>query len=97
MTYLDLIRKVDWSLEYGNITVEEFKQMIEPLHREITAQVEELQEIRQEIEQTTSRYTIARERGGMGQIEWSDRLIKESDILKIIDTHIKEYTNETDN
>jgi hypothetical protein len=31
-----------------------------------------------------SRYTIARERDGMGQIEWSDQLIKVSDAVDII-------------
>ena len=38
-----------------------------------------------EINQLTSRYSISKERGGMGQVEWSDKLIKESDILQIID------------
>lgn len=37
-----------------------------------------------EIEQTTSRYTISRERGTIGQVEWSDRLIKESEVLEIL-------------
>ena len=31
-----------------------------------------------------SRYTIAKERGGMGQVEWSDQLIKVSDAVNII-------------
>lgn len=44
-----------------------------------------LDKIRAEIEQITSRYSISKERGGMGQVEWSDRLIKESDVLQIID------------
>ena len=43
--------------------------------------------IRAEIEQLTSRYTISRERGGMGQVEWSDMLIKESEVLQIIDKY----------
>lgn len=46
-----------------------------------------LDKIRAEIEQTTSRYSISRERGGMGQVEWSDNLIKESEVLKIIDKY----------
>jgi len=45
--------------------------------------------IRAEIEQLTSRYSISKERGGMGQVEWSDRLIKESDVLDIIDKYTK--------
>ena len=45
--------------------------------------------IRTEIEQLTSRYSISKERGGMGQVEWSDRLIKESDVLDIIDKYTK--------
>ena len=48
-----------------------------------------LEQIRDEIEQLTSRYSISKERGGMGQVEWSDRLIKESDVLQIIDKYIK--------
>jgi len=46
-----------------------------------------LDKIRAEIEKTTSRYTISRERGAMGQVEWSDRLIKESEVLEIIDKY----------
>ena len=45
------------------------------------------EKIRAEIEQTTSRYTISRERGAMGQVEWSDRLIKESEVLEILDKY----------
>ena len=37
-----------------------------------------------EIEMNASRYTIARERGGMGQVEWSDQLIKVRDAVDII-------------
>ena len=48
---------------------------------------EVLFKIRAEIEQLTSRYSISKERGGMGQVEWSDRLIKESDVLQIIDKY----------
>ena len=46
-----------------------------------------LDKVRAEIEQLTSRYSISKERGGMGQVEWSDRLIKESDVLQIIDKY----------
>ena len=46
-----------------------------------------LDKLRAEIEQTTSRYCISRERGGSGQVEWSDRLIKESEVLEIIDKY----------
>lgn len=49
--------------------------------------VKVLDEIKDEIKQLTSRYTISRERGGMGQVEWSDRLIKEDDVLQIIDKY----------
>ena len=37
-----------------------------------------------EIEMNALRYTIAKERGGMGQVEWSDQLIKVSDAVDII-------------
>lgn len=46
-----------------------------------------LGKIRAEIEQLTSRYSISKERGGMGIVEWSDRLIEESDVLQIIDKY----------
>ena len=46
-----------------------------------------LEKLGTEIKQLTSRYTISRERGGMGQVEWSDRLIKEDDILQIINKY----------
>lgn len=46
-----------------------------------------LDKIRAEIGQLASRYTISRERGGMGQVEWSDRLIKESEVMQILDKY----------
>lgn len=46
-----------------------------------------LSKIRAEIEQIVSRYSISRERGGMGKVEWSDSLIKESEVLKILDKY----------
>lgn len=50
-------------------------------------QVYILDKIRAEIEKFTSRYTISHERGAMGHVEWSDKLIKESEILEIIDIY----------
>lgn len=41
-------------------------------------------QIQTEIEMSASRYTIAKERGGMGKVEWSDQLIKVSDAVDII-------------
>jgi hypothetical protein len=58
-----------------------------------TIQAIPLDKIRAEIEKTTSRYTISRERGAMGQVEWSDRLIKESEVLEIIDKYKAESEN----
>lgn len=54
---------------------------------------EVLDKITAEIEQIASRYSISRERGGMGQVEWSDSLIKESEVLKILDKHKAESEN----
>ena len=62
----------------------------EDIYKEIVKILEQepiLDKIRAEIEQLTSRYTISRERGGMGQVEWSDMLIKESEVLEIIDKY----------
>lgn len=41
-------------------------------------------EAQTKIEMNASRYSIAKERGGMGQVEWSDQLIKVSDAVDII-------------
>ena len=46
-----------------------------------------LDKIRTEIKQTASRYTISRERDAIGKVEWSDILIKESEVLAIIDKY----------
>lgn len=46
-----------------------------------------LDKIKTEIEQTASRYTISRERDGMGQVEWSDWLIPKNEVLEIIDKY----------
>lgn len=51
---------------------------------------EVIDKIKAEIEQTTSRYCISRERGCSGQVEWSDRLIKESEVLEIIEKYKSE-------
>lgn len=56
---------------------------------------EMLDKIKADIMKIASRYTISRERGAMGQVEWSDRLIKESEILQIIDKY-KAESEDTD-
>lgn len=56
----------------------------------VTPQTDILDKIKAEIEQTVSRYSISRERGCIGQVEWSDRLIKESEVLEIIDKYRKD-------
>jgi hypothetical protein len=69
------------------------KKAIEDLPS-IQPKTDVLDKIRAEIEKTTSRYTISRERGAMGQVEWSDRLIKESEVLEIIDKYEAESEDE---
>jgi len=71
---------------------EEHKLILELLEQEPI-----LDKIRAEIEKTTSRYTISRERGAMGQVEWSDRLIKESEVLEIIDKYKAESDHKCHN
>ena len=73
-----------FSKHIDELTCGEVKQAIE------MCKVDVLDKIKAEIEQLTSRYSISKERDGMGHIEWSDRLIKESDVLKIIDKHKEE-------
>ena len=48
----------------------------------------DIEDIKVEIQGRTQRYTLARERCGMGQVDWSDYLIKADDVIKIIDKHI---------
>ena len=57
-----------------------------------------IEDIKAEIQEHTQRYTLARESGGMGQVDWSDYLIKADDVIKIIDKHIsgKENDGNTD-
>ena len=47
----------------------------------------DIDDIKAEIQEHTRRYTLARESGGMGQVVWSDYLIKADDVIKIIDKH----------
>ena len=84
--------------EYAEI----LKGLIVPIHAEpamdraieLLEQEPIIDKIRADIEQLTSRYSISKERGGMGIVEWSDRLIKESDVLKIIDKYKTESEGE---
>lgn len=46
-----------------------------------------LDKIREEIEEKAERYCLSKESTYMGQVEWSERLIKENDVLKIIDKY----------
>ena len=46
-----------------------------------------LGEIKADIEQTTSRYCLSIEHSALGHVVWSDRLIKESEVLEIIDKY----------
>lgn len=61
--------------------------VIEQLRADRDRLLSVLDKIRAEIEQTASRYTISRERDAMGKVEWSDILIKESEVLQIIDKY----------
>ena len=61
-----------------------------------TEQKAVLGKIRAEIEQLTSRYSISKKRGSMGIVEWSDRLIEESDVLQIIDKYKAESEDNKD-
>ena len=57
--------------------------------REVNCPIKcDIKDIRAEIQEHTQRYTLARESGGMGQVDWSDYLIKADDVIKIIDKHI---------
>lgn len=53
-----------------------------------------LDEIKADIEQTTSRYCLSIEHSALGHVVWSDRLIKESEVLEIIDKYKAEGSGE---
>ena len=45
--------------------------------------------LRDKILGLSCRYSISRERGCGGQVEWSDRLIKQDDVLKVFEEYQK--------
>ena len=47
-----------------------------------------IEDIKAEIKGRIQRYTLARESFGMGQVDWSDYLIKSDDVIAIIDKHL---------
>lgn len=96
MADIELVIKIDedtWTLMNPFLPMTEMEHAIAlgiPLpkgHGRLLDEKDILDKIRAEVEQTTSRYTISRERGAMGQVEWSDRLIKESEVLAILDKY----------
>lgn len=50
----------------------------------------ELKDIREEIARYTFFLSLSKERSAIGQVEWSGYLIKESDVLEILDKKISE-------
>ena len=63
----------------------EFGEKIEPTTKnDLGVDCIDRAQAQTEIEMNALRYTIAKERGGMGQVEWSDQLIKVSDAVDII-------------
>lgn len=87
---LDELNKWDWQELYLPIHFKENIIDVVPSVRPQEPKTDVLDKIRAEIEQSISRYSISKERGGMGQVEWSDRLIKESDVFEIIDKYMAE-------
>lgn len=73
---------IEQYLEETN-TVLLMKESFERLKEKANA----LDKIKAEIEKAASRYTISRERDGMGQVEWSDWLIQKDEVLEIIDKY----------
>ena len=49
----------------------------------------DFEHLRDKIIRLSCRYSIARERGCGGQVEWSDRLIKQEDVLKAFEEYQK--------
>ena len=84
-----LISQEDGDYESHKRCAEEHRQLTEWLkdYKRLLEQQPTLDKIRTEVEQTASRYSISRERGCIGQVEWSDRLIKESEVMQILDKY----------
>lgn len=55
-----------------------------------TITLDELKELREEIEHCSLRYNLAREQGYQGQVVWSEYLYKQGDVLAILDKKIAE-------
>ena len=55
-----------------------------------TITLDELKELREEIEHCSLRYNLAREQGCQGQVVWSEYLYKQGDVLAILDKKIAE-------
>lgn len=49
----------------------------------------DIEQIKIKIIAMSCRYSLARERGCGGQVEWSDRLIKVDDVLKVFEEYQK--------
>ena len=86
-------------MKISEIITNKYKLRMPPtVYYELLADVVEVEEeqepmsviddIKAEIKEHTQRYTLSRESGGMGQVDWSDYLIKTDDVLNIIDKHI---------
>lgn len=55
-----------------------------------TITLDDLKELREEIEHCSLRYNLAREQGCQGQVVWSEYLYKQGDVLAILDKKIAE-------
>jgi len=72
------------AVSLDNVDVEAFDMAIKALEQQPCEDSISRAEAQTEIEMNASRYAISKERGGMGQVEWSDQLIKVSDAVDII-------------
>jgi len=91
---IEMLQKLAYSIHgiMDGIDADNCKKIIKALEQELTPKdnlavdcncISRVQ-AQTEIQMHASRYTIAKERGGMGQVEWSDQLIKVSDAIDII-------------
>ena len=53
-----------------------------------------LDDIKDDIRYYTQRYTLSRESGGFGQVDWSEYLIRTKDVIKILDGKFEEVKDE---
>ena len=87
MTYRELYEKAFNDLEFGDINSEEFEKRVKPLNQEPTSAIEELEKIKNGIEEIK----ILRINPYNNQSEYS---VSTKELRELLDNHISELKGE---